>query len=192
MTVPPCLVRRVRPGADPRPGRRFLLLSALLALCAGGQGFAAPPGNDRDGGLHDLAAIDAAVANFTGQPIGVPGGAARVIDRRLRLAACASPLALSWRGDAHASVLVECPDPGGWHLYVAIAAARPAQAEPMVINRGQQVTIAVTGEGFSVSQPAEALEPGVVGAWIRVRTAARADPVQARVVRPGLVEVPVE
>ena len=52
--------------------------------------------------------------------------------------------------------------------------------------------MALTGDGFSVSQPAEALESGAVGAWIKVRTQAKADPVQARVVRPGLVEVPVE
>jgi flagella basal body P-ring formation protein FlgA len=42
----------------------------------------------------EMAAIDQAVAQFTGHPIGVPGGAAQPIDRRLRLAACTAPLAL--------------------------------------------------------------------------------------------------
>ena len=150
-----------------------LALSGLAAIpCAHAQG------------LADPAAIDRDVAAFTGQPIGAPGGAARPVDRRLRLAACTAPLALSWRGDVHASILVECPDAGGWHIYVATAA--PA------IERGQAVTVALTGDGLSVSQPAEALESGAVGAWIKVRTQAKADPVQARVVRPGLVEVPVE
>jgi len=145
-------------------------------------------------GIEDPAAIDREVGAFTGQPIGAPGGAARPVDRRLRLAACSSPLALSWRGDAHASILVECPDVGGWHVFVATAApgtARQSATAP-VIERGQSVTVALTGEGFSVSQPAEALESGAVGAWIRVRTQAKADPVQAQVVRPGLVEVSVE
>ncbi len=143
-------------------------------------------------GLHDPGAIDRDVANFTGQPIGAPGGAARPIDRRLRLSACAAPLAMSWRGDGRTSILVECPDAGGWHVFVALAAgARQSVAGP-VIERGQSVTVALTGDGFSVSQPAEALENGALGAWIRVRTVAKGEPLQARVVRPGLVEVPIE
>ena len=36
-------------------------------------------------GATDLTMIDSAVAAFTGQPIGVPGGAAQPVDRRLRL-----------------------------------------------------------------------------------------------------------
>jgi flagella basal body P-ring formation protein FlgA len=143
-------------------------------------------------GIEDPATIDREVAAFAGQPIGAPGGAARPVDRRLRLTACAAPLALSWRGDAHASILVECPDPGGWHIFVAMSGlARPVPAGP-VIERGQSVTVAITGDGFSVSQSAEALEPGAVGAWIKVRTQAKSDPLQAQVVRPGLVEVRVE
>jgi flagella basal body P-ring formation protein FlgA len=162
-----------------------LLLAALLPLSAA-----------QAQAIEEPAAIDRDVAAFTGQPIGAPGGAARPVDRRLRLAACSAPLALSWRGDAHASILVECPDAGGWHIYVATAAqpaGNPRQTPAVpVIERGQGVTVAVTGDGFSVSQPAEALESGAIGAWIRVRTQAKADPVQAQVVRPGLVEVPVE
>jgi flagella basal body P-ring formation protein FlgA len=147
-------------------------------------------------GIEDPAAIDRDVAAFTGQPIGAPGGAARPVDRRLRLAACGGPLALSWRGDAHASILVECPDAGGWHIYVATSAppagpTRQTAAAP-VIERGQGVTVAVTGDGFSVSQPAEALESGAIGAWIRVRTQAKSDPIQAQVMRPGLVEVRID
>lgn len=143
-------------------------------------------------GFADPAAIDRAVAAFTGQPIGAPGGAARPVDRRLRLAACAAPLALSWRGEDRGSALVECPDPGGWHLYVAIAAGARQNTAAAMIERGQQVTIAMTGDGFAVSQPAEALESGALGAWIKVRTAPRAEPVQAQVMRPGLVSVPLE
>ena len=158
-------------------------LALMLPSLARAQDFADPSQIDRD------------VAAFTGQPIGAPGGAARQVDRRLRLAACAAPLALSWRGDAHSSILVECPDARGWHIFVAIA-GQPAgtlrQTAAVIIERGQGVTVALTGDGFSVSQPAEALESGAIGAWIKVRTQAKADPVQARVVRPGLVEVPVE
>ena len=144
-------------------------------------------------GLAAPAAIDREIAVFTGQPLGAPGGAARPIDRRLRLAACIAPLALSWHGDDHASVLVQCPDPGGWRLYAAIAApARQISAAAPVVERGQVVTVAVTGDNFAVSQSAEALESGPVGAWIRVRVGPKGDPLQAQVVRPGLVELPIQ
>jgi flagella basal body P-ring formation protein FlgA len=56
------------------------------------------------------------------------------------------------------------------------------------VLRGEAVTIAVSGDGFTVSQPGEALDPGAVGQWIRVKTAAAgAQPLRARIVRPGLV-----
>lgn len=145
--------------------------------------------------LTDPAAIDNAVAAFTGQQIGVPGGAAQPVDRRLRLTACSAPLALSWYGTAQTSVLVRCPDAGSWRVFVPVSAARaaPPQAPaPMAVARGEGVTVAVAGDGFTVSQPGEALDAGAVGAWIRVRTAAKADPLRARVVRPGLVELPVD
>ncbi|WP_298193415.1 flagella basal body P-ring formation protein FlgA [Novosphingobium sp.] len=147
------------------------------------------------GPLTDLAAIDTAVAAFTGQQIGVPGGAAQPVDRRLRLAGCSAPLALSWYGNAQTSVLVRCPDAGGWRVFVPVSAARVAPAATpaaIAVARGEGVTVTVAGDGFSVSQPGEALDAGAVGAWIRVRTAAKADPLRARVVRPGLVELPVD
>lgn len=145
--------------------------------------------------LTDLSAIDTAVAAFTGQQIGVPGGAAQPVDRRLRLAACSAPLALSWYGTAQTSVLVRCPDAGGWRVFVPVSAARvapPGAPAAMAVARGEGVTVMVAGNGFSVSQPGEALEAGALGAWIRVRTAAKADPLRARIVRPGLVELPVD
>ncbi len=143
--------------------------------------------------LTELAAIDRAVAAFTGQQIGVPGGAAQPVDRRLRLAACSAPLALSWYGNAQTSVLVRCPDAGGWRVFVPVGAPRAAEAPAAIaVARGEGVTVSVAGDGFTVSQPGEALDAGAVGAWIRVRTAAKADPLRARVVRPGLVELPVD
>ncbi|GEO01781.1 hypothetical protein NSE01_36130 [Novosphingobium sediminis] len=162
--------------------------AALLALTLAPMPAVAAP-------LTDLAAIDRAVAAFTGQQIGVPGGAAQPVDRRLRLAACAAPLALSWYGNAQTSVLVRCPDAGGWRVFVPVSADRVAStAAPaaMAVMRGEGVTVMVAGDGFSVSQPGEALDAGAVGNWIRVRTAAKADPLRARVVRPGLVELPVD
>lgn len=156
------------------------LLPLALAAFVAGPALAAPAG------LADLAAIDAQVAAFA-------GGTAVPVDRRLRLVACATPLALSWRGARRDTVLVQCPDPGGWRLFVPVAGGGAAgdAGEPVVL-RGDAVIVTVRGEGFSVSQPAEALEPGVAGAWIRVRPGDRKDAVRARVVRPGLVEIPAD
>jgi flagella basal body P-ring formation protein FlgA len=148
-------------------------------------------------GFADLDAIDRQVGAFTGVAIGEPGGANAPIDRRLRLKPCASALALGWNTQRRDTVVVRCPDAGGWRLFVpviGIPSATAAAPAPSAVNRGDSVTIAVSGDGFTVSQPGEALEAGPVGAWIRVRTvraAARspADGMRARIVRPGMVEV---
>lgn len=145
----------------------------------------------------DLSAIDRAVEAFTGAAIGAPGGALLPVDRRLRLANCTQRLALGWPGMRRDAVVVQCPDAGGWRLFVPLRAAPAASAapEPPAIQRGEAVTVAVEGEGFSVSRGGEALNPGPVGSWIRVRMAdgaARGEPLRAQVVRPGLVRVPVE
>lgn len=149
----------------------------------------------QNAGFHDLVAIDAAVAAFTGAGIGVPGGANLPVDRRMRLAPCRSPLALSWYGARQDNVLVQCPDAGGWRLFVAVSGKTrqgAAAPPPPAVARGEAVTIAVSGEGFSVSQSGEAMEAGPVGAWIRVRTSARATPIRAQIARPGLVVVPID
>jgi len=137
----------------------------------------------------DPGQIDIAVARFTGAAIGQPGGAMQPVDRRLRLNSCTAPLALAWRTARRDSVVVQCPDAGGWRLFVAVD-ANPVAAlpEPPAINRGDAVTIAVEGEGFSVSRPGEAMEAGAAGGWIRVRPVA-GTPLSARIVRPGLVAV---
>lgn len=137
----------------------------------------------------DLDAIDRQVAAFA-------GASATPVDRRLRLRPCRSGLALSWRTPAQDSVVVQCGDPSGWRLFVPVRAAT-APGGPLAVTRGDAVSIAVAGEGFTVSQPGEALESGAVGSWIRVRPAAvpgkpsRAEAMRAKVERPGLVSVPL-
>lgn len=132
-------------------------------------------------GLTDLAEVDRQVSAFAGQP-------APPVDRRLRLAPCAAPLALSWYGAAQQSVQVRCPVPGGWTLYVPVAAAGGGQ--PALIQRGDAVTIRVGGDGFAVSQPGEAMEPGSAGSWIKVRGLGPKAPVlRGRVLAAGVVGV---
>ena len=136
----------------------------------------------------DLAAVDRAVAQFTGAPQGAPGGAALPTDRRLRLAPCRVPLLAAWYGTRQDTVEVSCPVPGGWKLYVPLAGAGNAANAAPIITRGDAVTITVSGQGFAVSQGGEALESGAAGAWIKVRGLGAGAPVlRAKVLRPGVV-----
>lgn len=157
--------------------KRLLALAALTASPA----LAAP--------YADPAAIDRAVAEFTGAPIGQPGGAAQPVDRRLRLSPCAGPLAIDWYGARQEAVTVQCPSTG-WRLFVTLKADPAAARAAPVIARGDAVSIQVSGPGFAVSQAGEALEAGGRGAWIRVRTAAgKGEALRAQVIRPGLVGI---
>ena len=172
-----------------------LLISGTTAVAA--YLFPLAPLHAQAGTLVDPAAIEGEVARFTGAGTGQPGGAALPIDRRLRLARCAAPLALSGRGARQDMVTEQCP--GGWRLFVALAGSAQATVAspvigPPVIARGDAVTIVVRGDGYSVSQGGEALEGGAPGAWIRVRAGEkgpgdRNGALRARVVRPGLVEM---
>ncbi|MEM7701635.1 MAG: flagella basal body P-ring formation protein FlgA [Pseudomonadota bacterium] len=148
--------------------------------------------------------IDQAVATFTGAGVGEIGGARAAADQRLRLAACAQPLALSWHGTTRSAVKVECSQTlsgvAPWRIFVATrpatqtlssapASTRQGPAHP-TIRRGDPVTVIVRGRGFTVQQAGEAMENGSVGDWIGVRTARQADPIRARIERPGLAIIP--
>ena len=153
----------------------FLLFVAALAGQAQAADFADP------------GQIDRLVAEFAGAGIGAPGGARMPVDRTLRLTRCPDPLALDWYGTTRDTVLVRCPTAGGWRLFVPMAGGggRPGTA---VVNRGDEVTIAVKGDGFVVSRQAAALEGGAVGDWIRVRpVGAKGDPLRVRVLDSGHV-----
>lgn len=162
-----------------------LALTMLLPLCD-------PPAKATGG--TDPAMIDRAVAAFTGAATGTPGGARSPADPRLRLAACAAPLDVAWHGNARNAVRVECAGPAPWRIFVAInagsGASTGAGAGAIAVKRGDAITIAVRGRGFSVQQPGEAVEAGAVGDWIFVRTARKAEPVRARIERPGLAVIP--
>jgi len=174
-----------RPALIWRDGWRLtpLALPFLLPLCD-------PPA--QASGVTDPAAIDRAVTDFTGAAIGQPGGPRMAADRRLQLAACAAPLAVGWHSPARNAVRVECSGPSGWRIFVAVNApiTGTAQRVAPAIKRGDALTIVVRGRGFSVQQQGEAMENGVVGDWIFVRTARKAEALRARIERPGLAIIP--
>lgn len=163
-----------------RPIRTILALGAAGAITVAAPTLAA--------GFHDLSSIDRAVERFTGAPLGSEGGARTPVDRRLKLAQCPTPVALEWYGSGNRTVLVRCPVSGGWRLFVPIAASQAAAPARPVIARGEMVSIAVQGSGFTVSRQGEALEAGAVGDWIRVRPAGeKREAIRARVIQPGRV-----
>ncbi len=136
------------------------------------------------------ADIDRAVQQFTGANIGQVGGARTPTDRRLRLAYCDGPLMTSWHGRAGQTVRVECPEVNGWRIFVSTRPQPAAQTAQRIVRRGDPITVAVRGRGFSVQQSGEALDSGAIGDWIAVRTARKREPIQARIERPGFAIIP--
>lgn len=148
--------------------KRLILLAALLPSPVAAAPFA------------NLAEVDRAATDFAGAPA-VP------VDRRMRLEACRVPFSLSWYGTRRDTVLVQCPSPA-WRLFVPLQGGGAAALSAPLVVKGDAVSITISGAGFAVSQPGEALESGAEGAWIKVRSVAvGAAPVRARVLRPGIV-----
>lgn len=166
-----------------RSRKAGLAVALLLAVPAHAAAFA------------DLDMLDRQVAAFTGAAVGQPGGALLPLDRRLRLQPCVTGVALSWRSANRESVVIQCGDANGWRLFVPVRQSGTDAPAELAVRRGDAVAIAISGEGFTVSQPGEALQSGPVGAWVAVRPAAAgrsvADTIQGQIVRPGLVAVPV-
>lgn len=155
------------------------------AILAGALGAATPA---LAAGFHDLSSIDREVARFTGAPQGTVGGARMPVDRRLKLSQCPAPLALEWYGSSNRTVLVRCPVADGWRVFVPVAAGMAAAKAEPVVERGEAVSIAVQGRGFTVSRQGEALESGAIGEWIRVRPVGdKRNTIRARVIQPGQV-----
>lgn len=138
----------------------------------------------------DPAEIDLAVETFTGISAGKIGGAVRRADTRLRLARCSRPLATRWHGNQQKTVRVACEGTSAWHLFVTVREAPTPTKPQTIIRRGDTVSIAVEGQGFTVRRPGEAQQAGAIGEWIAVKTSRKAEPVSARIVRPGLVVIP--
>lgn len=165
---------------------RFTLAALLMATPA----LAAVP-------MADLDALDRLAEAFAGAPIGEDGGPATAIDRRLRLAACKAEPQIDWHGDRRDALLIRCPDPRGWRLFVPIrgaapvarGAAAPVKAEP-VIRRGDPVTIFAGSAGFSVTQDGVAMGDAAPGARVAVRIEGTKSPVQAVAVEAGRATLP--
>jgi flagella basal body P-ring formation protein FlgA len=147
--------------------------------------------------IVDHGALDSAIQRFTGYALGAPGGAAAPIDRRLRLMPCGSDVRLSWRSLRRDTVVLECAVGAGWKLFVPVVPTNAVmgggavvEAGVLAVAKGDVVTIEVKGTGFSISQGGQAMEPGAVGSWIRIKTAGKGEVLTCQIMRRGLVSMP--
>ena len=160
--------------------RRFLPALLLIGTAAQAQGF------------EDLDALDRKVVATLGAGFGEPGGPARPIDKRLKLAACPAPALID--PPAMGAVLVRC-EPLGWRVRVGLA--RPAaafgqaveKAEP-IIRKGDQVELTASTGSFSVSTVAIAEQDGAPGDRIRVKSDTKKGAVIGMVTADGRVALP--
>ncbi len=161
-----------------------MILSLLLAGAAG---------------FQDVRALDAAVAAFTGRPVGIEGGARSGVDARLKLAQCPT-VALSWRTEAHDAVVIACSAPQ-WRIFVPVLAmprpAAPPAAIPAVairlepvIRRGDPVTVEAGSDGFSISRDGVAMADATPGAHFPVKIDAARQPIQAVALSSGRATLP--
>lgn len=143
----------------------------------------------------DLALLDRAAEIFAGARQGEPGGPAAPIDRRLRLAACASSPEFTWRSDARDAIVIRCPEANGWRIFVSVRAdpavrqVAAVKAEP-VIRRGDPVTLEAGQGGFSVSADGIAMGDAAPGGRVQVKVEGAKAPVQAIAMEAGRATLP--
>jgi flagellar basal body P-ring formation protein FlgA len=161
--------------------RRLPLLALAFAAPATAQSF------------EDLDMLEMRVSAELGAAIGEPGGPARPLDRRLRLAPCPEPATID--APALGAVAVRCPGVG-WRIRIPLVAGgtgasfeAAAAAEP-IVHRGDQVEVVVLASSFSVSTTAIAEQNGAPGDRIRVRTDRRSAPFTGQVMADGRVALP--
>lgn len=185
---------------------RFLFTAAAVAVVATVAAVVAVPAfaAGTAAGFQDIAALDRAVADFTGAPVGRTGGARAPVDARLKLAQC-STVSLAWRTVAQDAVVVRCSGPE-WRIFVpvlmpATAAAAPSAAAPApgrapmiaqepVIRRNDPVMIEAGSDGFSITREGVALGDAAPGGRFMVKVDGARGPVQATAVAAGRATLP--
>ncbi len=142
----------------------------------------------------DLALLDRAAEIFAGARMGEAGGPLAPIDRRMKLGGCGESPEFSWRSDARDAIVIRCPDPKGWRIFVNVKTAPIAttvavKAEP-VIRRGDPATLEASRDGFAVSADGIALGDAAPGARFQVKMDGAKGPVQAIAVDTGKATLP--
>lgn len=132
------------------------------------------------GSFQSLDAIDARAAAEAGAGV-------QPVDRRLKLAAC--PEALQADAPAMGAVAVRCGSLG-WRVRVLIdSTTASASSSPIIIKRGDPVSVNFVAAGFSVTTTGIAESEARVGERVRVRVEQKANPVMGEAVDSGSVRV---
>lgn len=161
--------------------RPYVFLGAMLLPCAA---------QAQTASFENINTLEARVVAALGADIGMPGGPAAPIDRRLRLARCPAPATID--PPALGAIAIRC-EAVGWRIRVPlqyIAAAPMAAKATPVVRKGDPVELAVETSSFSVSTNAIAQEDGAIGDRIRVRSDPKAPVMIAEVVDGGRVRLP--
>ncbi len=136
---------------------------SLLALSA----LAAPA---HAAGFEDLDRLEWRLTTALDAGIGEPGGPQAPIDRRMKLAACGTPVTID--PPAMGAVALRCPA-AGWRIRVPLARLGGVQAasygggqpsyggmaQPAVVRRGDPVEVSAGTAGFSVSSIGDSASP---------------------------------
>lgn len=165
--------------------RPFIFLPAVLAWWSGS--LAAASGI---AAFQAPESIDRAVTAFV-EAEGLREPQPRPVDRRLRLKPCSLALLADWHGSSRDTVTVQCPDAGGWRIFVSIRthSARAASASAPAVERGDTVTVRITGRGFAVTASGNALSAARTGEWVQVRTHGGKAQLRGQVQGAGIVAV---
>jgi flagellar basal body P-ring formation protein FlgA len=148
--------------------RHALLMAMLVSASAGAAEF------------QSLDAIDARAA-------AVAGGVVRPVDRRLKLATC--PAALTADAPEKGAITVRCAALG-WRVHVLVDGTVASLSDrPIVIKRGDPVSVNFVAQGFSVTTSGIAESDARIGERVRVRVEQKANPVMGEAVDTGSVRV---
>lgn len=152
--------------------RHMMIAACAMPAMAGAQSFQS----------HD--AIDARV---TASLVGT-GLAAWPVDRRLKLAACPQPLQVD--PPALGLVAVRC-DALGWRVHARIEGppATVTYSTPVVIKRGDPVTVDFIAPGFTIAAQGIAEGDARAGDRVRVRVEQKSAPIIGEAMDMGRVRV---
>jgi flagella basal body P-ring formation protein FlgA len=140
--------------------------------------------------FENIDTLEARLVAALGTEIGVPGGPATPIDRRLKLIHCPTPATID--PPALGAIAIRC-EAVGWRIRVPlsyITTARTSTKAEFVVRKGDPVELAVDTASFSVSTGAVAQEDGAIGDRIRVKSDPKAPVMIAEVVDGGRVRLP--
>jgi flagella basal body P-ring formation protein FlgA len=130
-------------------------------------------------GWQNLDAVDATVAAAIGQ-------GARPVDRRMKLGNC--PEALTVGAMVAESITVSC-NSLGWRIRVPVALSMAVVPGPLLIRKGDPVSVVTGADGFTASVSGIADGEGRLGERLRVRTGPGAAVVVGLVADPGTVRI---